>query len=38
MVSSLHEYEVVPLRNADDPDLELPELPEDANEDAPMIR
>ena len=34
MVSSLREYEGVPLRNADDPHLELPELPEDANEDA----
>jgi molecular chaperone HtpG len=34
MVSSLREYEGVPLRNADDPNLELPELPEDANEDA----
>jgi molecular chaperone HtpG len=34
MISTLREYEGVPLKNADDPHLELPELPEDTNEDA----
>ncbi len=34
LVSSLREYEGVPLRNADDPGLELPDLPEDASADG----
>jgi len=34
MVSNLREYEGLPLQNADDPQLELPGLPEDETSDA----